>query len=404
MITFNELVQKLLRFTYANLTDVSQDTGNALALLAGGAVLANGSYPLILNDAAPSSSGNTYNSWAALQAALATSTVTGPRLLVVVGDSHMTAGGPYDLDGWTIVPSDEFEANFIIDVGATIAKAPGGIHVDQGLTVTVDATAPVITDSGPGGGTLLIITNNSAIECTSLTGPFLSSAEGSVFLSTLSAIGDGTNPVVAGASGVWAYSGSIVSPNAAPACSIVVDSSSRQNGHLAALASDAGNVNYDPTNPAQWGASPPASVADPFIGGQPPGALDLLAAVLSNHVQASGSNLVAASPIVSTDEPFTCRGSGLKVRVTAQAVLSSSDVAVDPASMAIQLDDAAIVGAPACNSSIPIAGRALYQVVWDVTFPNNAAHNVRMLALSGGPGGTLLEMQSWTLSLQELLS
>lgn len=409
-LTFADLVQKLLRHTYGNRNEISQDTGNALLLLAGGAVVANGSYVLVLDDAASSSSGNVFNSWAALYAAQASSLVSGPRLVQVVGTSHMTAG-TFDLNGWTFVPKDEFTAELVIDDGAHAGNVPDGLHFTDGLTATYVGATPFITDAGPGGDSTILVSRNTLLQSTG-AGAFIQSNGAVVFLNEFAAVGDGVHVALASplnGMNLQVRGGSELLPSAVlDDFAIVADASS----HLPTTLTDvvfedqAFGVAYA-SDFLTWGANgagPPTMIADSPIDGGQVGALDLLARVLSNHVQQSGATGAVVSPNAMPDVAFTCLGAGLKVRVHATCDAASSSAAIDFATLKLQLDDADIAGSPTPAPGIGIGSRAESSIFWDVVFPDNAAHHVRLVLTSGGVGGTTLTVQQWTMQLQELLN
>jgi hypothetical protein len=343
---------------------------------------------------------NVFTSWATLYAAMAV--IHGGARVTVndqVAPAHMTAGGPYALNGWEFVPINEATTNLIIDAGVTIAPTPGGLIIGNGLSVTCNATSAVITDT-TAAGSLIILRDNCFLECTA-AGEFIAASAQSPTLMLLSndaAIGDRTHAVTSGPLIVQAVDHSSIQPNALGVGFNVlwVDASSNPGNAPATLIDKATGVLYSAATPAQWGATPPIQVG----GTATTGALDRIAAVMSNHAQSTGA-VGAANPAIFGAAAFTCKGTGLKVRVDANAVASSAFEGIDTCTMTLRLDGSTVVGAPAPAPGVTTATPTTFALSWDVTF-TAGAHTVSIAITSGASQNVTI--QEATIRLQELLS
>ena len=123
--------------------------------------------------------------------------------------------------------------------------------------------------------------------------------------------------------------------------------------------------------------------------------------MLSNHTQITGA-VGAANPAIFSAAAFTCKGTGLKVRVHAVAIASSSTEGADTLTMTLQLDGVTVVGAPAPAPITPAVSTPIaIPLSWDVTV-TAGAHTFRIVVTSAAAQNVTI--QEATIKLQELLS
>jgi hypothetical protein len=115
--------------------------------------------------------GNLFTTWATLYAQ---ASLYGPGLTVIVDDSiaaaHMTAGGPYNLQGWVLRGMSQTPATLIIDPGASISASTTQLEVQNLIVSNQTTAAPAWT---PGAGAQLVISQDDGQVLSTTAQPFL---------------------------------------------------------------------------------------------------------------------------------------------------------------------------------------------------------------------------------------
>ncbi len=323
-------------------------------------------------DMAATPGANVYATWATLYAAM--SAIAGPKLVEVIGNAEITGAGPYDLQEVTFVPSDPGVTNLGIADGVTID--PCTLHFADGLNVAYLGTSgPCMTASSGGHGALidLFLAN---LSCPGGQ-PFLLGGAGAhaiVVLRDHSMMGDGANPVLAGAVNVLVLDGSNIAPNAlAAGVQSAYDDTSNvgtpQAGSVK-MASQAASVAYNGGSP--WGGSPPTEAGD---------ALNRIAAILSNHAALTGPGLAPVPATtygvlaVITGFTMSAEGSG-KLRVQIDTAFTSTAGA----------GNNVILGVAAVTPPGPPPAAPDYTTQNFTTGPNNASSFAGLLCDYGSAG------------------
>ena len=148
-------------------------------------------------------SGNVFTTFAALYAAATLS--RGPITVKVddsLGAAHITAGGPYNFDGWTFLGTKLLSTVLNIDAGVTFSFQ--SLVIDDALTVTMAAAATMMTVTS--GFPALYLRGQSTFQNSTATAPIRNSG-GSFFVqsSYVGAFGDGVHPVLTVDVGQFAF-------------------------------------------------------------------------------------------------------------------------------------------------------------------------------------------------------
>jgi hypothetical protein len=222
-----------------------------------------------------------FTSWAALYAACS-SIPGGVRVFVddsIVSPVHMTAGGPFNLNGWRFSGAASFTdaegtAALVIDDGVTWDGSKSATLTIESLDVSSAAPANVCTIAAGAEfnltlfGTRIVMTGAGALFDVTTTGL------GGFLLATLqlSNLGDGTHAVVNAGSTpdfctIDSFVGSFVETGSVTGCIFAFDSSA--GGGLIPGASytfvqrdHAEFMAYNASVPANWSGTSPASVAN----------------------------------------------------------------------------------------------------------------------------------------------